>query len=70
MHKSNMSPCTGQGVSSTNKIKLVSFNCVFADLPVSRVEKTMLRKQQGSWEIGLDTGQRNVRCKGASWQGR
>lgn len=42
MRKSNMSPCTGQGVNSTNKRKLVSLNGVFAASPVNRVEKTTL----------------------------
>lgn len=55
MCKSDMSPCTGQGVNSTNKRKLVSSNCVFAALPVNREEKTTLLTQ-GSWETGLDMG--------------
>lgn len=53
MRKSDTSPCTGQDVNSINQRKLVSFNCVFAASPVSRVEKTT---DQGSWETGLDVG--------------
>lgn len=55
MHMSTMSPCTGQGVNSTNKRKLVSFNCVLAALPVNRTKKTTFVTQE-SWETGLDVG--------------